>query len=56
MRLPARLQRMSGAVRAMRFLADMNLIFRGEKLLTSSNPKVERDGALLAKLRIETRQ
>jgi biotin synthase len=35
------------------FLAGANSIFYGEKLLTTGNPDVARDQALLARLKIE---
>jgi biotin synthase len=38
------------------FLAGANSIFYGEKLLTTGDPEVEQDRALLAKLGIETGQ
>jgi biotin synthase len=41
---------MSEAVQAMCFLAGANSIFYGDKLLTTGNPEVERDRALLSKL------
>jgi biotin synthase len=49
-RLSAGRQEMSEAVQALCFLAGANSIFYGEKLLTTGNPDVERDRALLAKL------
>ncbi|RZL05951.1 MAG: biotin synthase BioB, partial [Rubrivivax sp.] len=49
-RLSAGRQQMSEAVQAMCFLAGANSIFYGDKLLTTGNPEVERDRALLAKL------
>ena len=44
---------MSEAVQAMCFLAGANSIFYGEKLLTTSNPKENKDMALFKKLGIE---
>jgi len=49
-RLSAGRQEMSEAVQALCFFAGANSIFYGEKLLTTGNPDVERDGALFAKL------
>jgi biotin synthase len=37
------------------FLAGANSIFYGDKLLTTGNPEVEEDQALLAKLGMRTR-
>lgn len=51
-RLSAGRTQMSEAVQALCFLAGANSIFYGEKLLTTGNPDVERDRALLAKLGI----
>ena len=51
-RLSAGRTQMSEAIQAMCFLAGANSIFYGEKLLTTGNPDVERDRALLAKLGI----
>jgi biotin synthase len=44
---------MDDAVQALCFFAGANSIFYGEKLLTTGNPQVERDNALLAALGIE---
>jgi biotin synthase len=52
-RLSAGRTQMSEAVQALCFLAGANSIFYGEKLLTTGNPEVERDRALLAKLGIK---
>ncbi|WP_239190330.1 biotin synthase BioB [Candidatus Nitrotoga sp. HW29] len=49
-RLSAGRQQMSEAVQALCFLAGANSIFYGEQLLTTGNPEVERDRALLDKL------
>lgn len=49
-RLSAGRQEMSDAVQALCFLAGANSIFYGEQLLTTGNPDVERDRALLDKL------
>jgi biotin synthase len=49
-RLSAGRGAMSDAVQALCFLAGANSIFYGEKLLTTGNPEVERDVALMAKL------
>ena len=55
-RLSAGRQQMSEAVQALCFLAGANSIFYGEKLLTTGNPDVSADRALLAKLGLKTRQ
>ncbi len=52
-RLSAGRGEMVEAVQALCFLAGANSIFYGEKLLTTGNPEVARDRALLAKLGIE---
>jgi biotin synthase len=49
-RLSAGRQAMSEAVQAMCFLAGANSIFYGDKLLTTDNPDVARDRALMDKL------
>ena len=49
-RLSAGRQQMSEAVQALCFLAGANSIFYGEKLLTTGNPDVSADLALIAKL------
>ena len=49
-RLSAGRQQMSDAVQALCFLAGANSIFYGEQLLTTGNPEVEKDRALLGKL------
>jgi len=49
-RLSAGRSDMPEAVQALCFLAGANSIFYGDKLLTTGNPDVERDQALLAKL------
>ncbi len=49
-RLSAGRKQMSDAVQALCFLAGANSIFYGEQLLTTGNPEVERDRALLDKL------
>jgi len=49
-RLSAGRQQMSEAVQALCFLAGANSIFYGDKLLTTGNPDVERDRALMDKL------
>jgi biotin synthase len=41
---------MSDELQALAFLAGANSIFYGEKLLTTGNPDVARDRALLARL------
>ncbi len=53
-RLSAGRQAMSEAVQAMCFLAGANSIFYGDKLLTTGNPEVERDRALMAKLGLKS--
>jgi biotin synthase len=52
-RLSAGREEMSDELQALAFLAGANSIFYGEKLLTTGNPDVERDRALLARLQIE---
>ncbi|MEO6078193.1 MAG: biotin synthase BioB [Steroidobacteraceae bacterium] len=52
-RLSAGREAMSDELQALAFMAGANSIFYGEKLLTTGNPDVERDRALLAKLAIE---
>ena len=49
-RLSAGRQQMSEAIQALCFLAGANSIFYGEQLLTTGNPEIERDRALLDKL------
>jgi len=49
-RLSAGRQEMSDAVQALCFLAGANSIFYGDQLLTTGNPEVERDRALMNKL------
>ena len=49
-RLSAGRQEMSDAIQALCFLAGANSIFYGEQLLTTGNPEVERDRALMDKL------
>ena len=49
-RLSAGRQQMSDAVQALCFLAGANSIFYGDQLLTTGNPNVEHDRALLEKL------
>ncbi len=49
-RLSAGRQQMSDAVQALCFLAGANSIFYGEQLLTTGNPEVEKDRALLDRL------
>ncbi len=50
MRLSAGRREMSDAVQALAFLAGANSIFYGDKLLTTGNPEVEADRALMDKL------
>ena len=52
-RLSAGRQEMSDEMQALCFLAGANSIFYGEKLLTTGNPDVERDRALMTRLGIE---
>ncbi|GAA4033044.1 biotin synthase BioB [Actimicrobium antarcticum] len=54
-RLSAGRRQMGEAVQALCFLAGANSIFYGDKLLTTGNPEVEEDQALLAKLGMRTR-
>ena len=54
-RLSAGRRQMSEAVQALCFMAGANSIFYGEKLLTTGNPDVEADRALLAKLGMQSR-
>jgi biotin synthase len=49
-RLSAGRQEMSDAVQSLCFLAGANSIFYGDQLLTTGNPEVERDRALMKKL------
>jgi biotin synthase len=49
-RLSAGRQQMSDAMQALCFFAGAGSIFMGEKLLTTSNPDVEHDRALFARL------
>jgi biotin synthase len=49
-RLSAGRESMSDELQALAFLAGANSIFYGERLLTTGNPDVERDRALLARL------
>jgi biotin synthase len=51
-RLSAGRSTMSDELQALAFLAGANSIFYGEKLLTTGNPDVEQDRALLARLGI----
>ena len=51
-RLSAGREQMSDELQALAFLAGANSIFYGEKLLTTGNPDVERDRALLQRLGI----
>ena len=52
-RLSAGRQGMSEGIQALCFLAGANSIFYGEKLLTTSNPDVEKDQSLFARLGIK---
>ena len=49
---PGRLE-MSQELQALAFLAGANSIFMGEKLLTTDNPKINKDKELFSKLKIE---
>lgn len=53
-RLSAGRQQMGEAVQALCFMAGANSIFYGDKLLTTGNPDVEADRALLGKLGMTT--
>jgi biotin synthase len=53
-RLSAGRRELGEAVQAMCFLAGANSIFAGDKLLTTGNPEIEEDQALLAKLGLRT--
>ncbi len=55
-RLSAGRRQMGEAVQALCFLAGANSIFYGDKLLTTGNPEVEQDQALLSKLGLRARQ
>jgi biotin synthase len=46
---------MSDAVQALCFAAGANSIFYGEKLLTTGNPDIERDRALMQRLGLHVR-
>jgi biotin synthase len=54
-RLSAGREVMSDELQALCFLAGANSIFYGEKLLTTGNPDVERDRALMSRLGISPR-
>jgi biotin synthase len=54
-RLSAGRRQMGEAVQAMCFMAGANSIFYGDKLLTTGNPEVEQDRALLDKLGLRAR-
>ena len=51
-RLSAGREQMSEQMQALAFLAGANSIFYGDKLLTTSNPQVDKDNALFVKLGI----
>ncbi|WP_163560205.1 biotin synthase BioB [Halomonas sp. NO4] len=55
-RLSAGREQMDESTQALAFLAGANSIFYGDKLLTTSNPQVERDRALFAKLGLHPEQ
>ncbi|MBP7914190.1 MAG: biotin synthase BioB, partial [Vitreoscilla sp.] len=54
-RLSAGRQQMDEALQALCFVAGANSIFYGEKLLTTGNPDVDRDRALLSRLGLHSR-
>jgi biotin synthase len=54
-RLSAGRRQMGEAIQALCFLAGANSIFYGDKLLTTGNPEIEEDQALLAKLGMHAR-
>jgi biotin synthase len=54
-RLSAGRRQLGDAVQAMCFMAGANSIFYGDKLLTTGNPEVEEDMALLKRLGLKTR-
>jgi biotin synthase len=54
-RLSAGRQQMDEALQALCFVAGANSIFYGDKLLTTGNPEVERDRALLDRLGLHAR-
>ncbi|MBT9594549.1 MAG: biotin synthase BioB [Vitreoscilla sp.] len=54
-RLSAGRQQMDEALQALCFVAGANSIFYGDKLLTTGNPDVERDRALLGRLGLHAR-
>lgn len=54
-RLSAGRRQMGEAIQALCFIAGANSIFYGDKLLTTGNPEVEEDQALLVKLGMHTR-
>jgi biotin synthase len=54
-RLSAGRQQMDDAVQALCFLAGANSIFYGDRLLTTGNPEVARDRALLDRLGLHAR-
>ena len=49
-RLSAGRETMDEALQALCFIAGANSIFYGDKLLTTSNPQVQRDQSLFARL------
>jgi biotin synthase len=55
-RLSAGRRQLGDAVQAMCFMAGANSIFYGDKLLTTGNPEVEEDMALLKRLGLKARQ
>ena len=54
-RLSAGRRQLGDAVQAMCFMAGANSIFYGDKLLTTGNPEVDEDRALLARLGLKAR-
>ena len=55
-RLSAGREQMNEQMQALAFLAGANSIFYGDKLLTTSNPQVDKDNALFLKLGISPEQ
>ena len=55
-RLSAGREKMNEQMQALAFLAGANSIFYGDKLLTTTNPQVEKDNALFLKLGISPEQ
>ena len=53
-RLSAGRLNMSEELQSLAFIAGANSIFMGEKLLTTDNPKINKDKELISKLNLET--